>query len=345
MLAYVYEGSTGLSLKDLPRPAAGEGEVVVKVRACSVCGTDFRTYIHKAGKITPGKVIGHEVIGTIVEVGAGVSRFSKGQRVAVAPALGCGKCRYCQAGMTNVCTDLKTIGFQYDGGFAEYMTIPARAFASGNVYVVPESVPDEQAALAEPIACCINAQESLKITVGDVVAIFGSGFIGCMHAELALSQGAGKVILIEPVAARRQAAMERLPGLVAIDPAAGDVQAAVQDLTMGEGVDVAITACSAGAAQETAIRIAARRGRVSLFGGIPGAAKGFLDSNEIHYKELSVFGVHASTGAHNRQAMQMISAGTLQVGKYISGVYALKDIVKALEAIKNENILKAIIKP
>jgi len=345
MLAYVYDHDGKLALKDVPRPRAREGSAVIKVHACSICGTDFRTYVHGSKKIAPPRVIGHEVNGTIVETGKGVAGFSVGERVAVAPAIGCGSCYPCRRGHPNMCDNLETIGFQFDGGFAEYMEIPAKAFKAGNVNKLGTAIEDEEAALAEPIACVINAHGFLNVKKGDCVAIFGSGFIGCMHAELALKNGADRVIMIEPAKNRADAAMKLLSGVVMLDPAGIDILDEIKRHTDNRGVDIAITACSAGKAQEDALRIAAKRGKISLFGGIAGDAKGFLDSNEIHYKELSVFGVHASTPLQNRTALEWISNGSLKVKKYITAVYPLDRITEAFEAIKSENIMKAIIKP
>ena len=345
MLAYVYERDGKLVLKDMQRPKPQKNSVVIKVNACSICGTDFRTYIYGSNKIIPGTIIGHEVCGTIIEAGRNVTGFRTGDRVAVAPAVGCGKCYSCETGHPNMCDNLKTIGFQYNGGFTEFMEIPESAFKMGNVNKLENLIDDEEAALAEPIACVVNAQEFLNIVKGDYVAIFGSGFIGCMHAELAFTNGAAKVIMIEIAKNRADEAVELVGQIRMINPSETDIYEEVMKLTSGRGVNVAITACSAGKAQEDALKISAKRGRISLFGGIPGEAKGFVDSNMIHYKELSVFGVHASTPAQNLKVLNSISNGSLNVKKYITRLYPLEKIVEAFEAIKNENIMKAVIKP
>lgn len=345
MLAYVFDNDGTLRIKEMPKPISAKDSVVIKVNACSICGTDFRTYIHGSKKITAPRIIGHEVCGTIVEAGSEVKGFAVGDRVAVAPAIGCGQCYSCTTNHPNMCDTLETIGYQYNGGFAEYMEIPAKAFRGGNVNKVNEKVKDEEAVLAEPVACVLNAHSFLNVKKGDYVAVFGSGFIGCMHAEIALANGAEKVIMIEPVKSRADIAKQLVERIETINPSAVDTYEEVKRITGGRGVDVAIIACSVGKAQEDAVKIAAKRARISLFGGLPGESKGFIDSNEIHYKELSVFGVHASTPDQNRMAMDMIVTGKLKVGKYITKIYPLSNIVDAFEAIKNENIMKAVIKP
>ncbi len=345
MLAYIYgqNGKLSLTQKSAPNPATDN--VIIKVKACSVCGTDFRAYAHGNTKITPPRVIGHEVCGIITHIGNDINGFTVGDRVTMAPAIGCGKCRCCRDGATNMCDTLETIGFQFDGGFAEFMAIPHKAFEMGNVYKPAENVSNIEAVLAEPTACCLNAQEFLNIGQGDFVVVFGAGFIGCMHTELAAIKGAAKVVIVELVETRIKAAQKMLPGVDIINPSSTDVVTAITELSGGRRADVIITACSSGKAHTQALAIAAKRARVSLFGGIPGHATGFVDSNVIHYKELSVFGAHASTPDQNKEAMGLISDGKLNVKKYITNVYPLKDIVTSLEAIKNQNITKAIIEP
>lgn len=345
MLAYIYAPNGQLTLLDRPRPVVKAGSVIIKVLACSVCGTDLRTYLHGSGKITPGRIIGHEFCGEIMEIGGEVNGFAVGDRITAAPAIGCGNCRLCKSSATNMCDSLQTIGFQYDGAFAEFMAIPAQAFNMGNVYKVPDNISAKEATLAEPVACCLNAQEFLNIAQDDFVVVFGAGFIGCMHAEIAYIKGASKVVIVELADNRIKAAKKMLPGLDIIDLKSMNVLEAVTKLTEGRGSDVIITACSSGKAQAQAITIAAKRARVSLFGGIPGDATGFVDSNAIHYKELSIFGAHASTPAQNKEAMGLISDGKLNVKKYITNVCRLKDVVTTLETIKNENITKAIVEP
>jgi L-iditol 2-dehydrogenase len=345
MLAYVFDSSGKLVLKEMQDPTVTVNTAVIKVNACSICGTDFRTYVQGSSKITPPRIIGHEVVGTITQVGKGVNGFYVGDRVAVAPAIGCGHCYPCSIEHPNMCDRLQTIGFQFDGGFAEYMAIPEIAFEMNNVTKLNDLIDNEEAALAEPIACVVNAQEFLKITKGDYVAIWGSGFIGCMHAELAFRSGAEKVIMIELSPKRAEEAIRLVPGITMLNPKQVDTYSEIMRITDGRGVNVAITACSAGKAQEDALQAAAKRGRISLFGGIVGEGKGFIDSNLIHYKELSVCGVHASTPLQNKKVISWISSGSLKVKKYITKTYALQDIQKAFEGIQSGDVLKAIVKP
>jgi len=347
MQAFVYEGMNKLGLKEVAMPVASDKSAVIKVLATSICGTDLRTYRFGSSKITPPRVIGHEVVGKIVSLGSGVRGFAVGDRVQIAPAIGCGVCRPCLKGHSNLCNDLKTLGFQYDGTFADYMEIPESAFAMDSVTKIDGAVPDVEAVLAEPVACVVNAQQFLDIKEGDSVAIFGSGFIGCMHAELAWRKGASKVFMIELNAQRRAMSKAIMGDLEAIDPTKGPVVDAVMKATKGDGVDVAITACSSGDAQRDAMTIAAKRGRVSLFGGLPNGtpSTGFIDSNLIHYREISVYGVHASTPAQNREVLSLIASGKLSVKPFAGNIFPLSRIQDAFAELNGERIMKAIIVP
>ena len=344
MKAYVYGIDKKLQLTEIAEPLQRPDNAVIKVKAASICGTDLRTFIHGSTKISPPRVIGHEVCGIREHVGDTVKGFTAGERIIVAPALGCGECYACTRGYTNLCDNLKTLGFDYDGSFAEYMEIPGAYFSRGHVLSVPSSLSDEEAVLTEPVACVVNGQEPLSIKKGEYVVIFGSGFIGSIHAELAFLKGASAVICIEISAERGRKVKEYLPEVQVLVSGKIDLKTEIMRMTQGRGADVVITACSAGAAQRDALQIAAKRGRISLFGGLPGEAVGYLDSNLIHYKELGVFGVHASTAEQNRTVLGWIAEKKLNTGKYVSRLFRLEKIEDAFNALKNETILKAVVK-
>lgn len=344
MRALVYENGT-LHLTDVPRPKVAANSAVAKVDVASICGTDVRTYINGNDSLPNGIVVGHEFCGTIVEAGEDVKSFKPGDRITVAPAISCGKCYMCQKEKYNMCENLETIGFQYDGCFTEYIEIPSVAFERNNVNRVADTVSSEEASMAEPVACIVNSHSYLHIGKGDTVAIFGSGFIGCMHAELAYRSGAEKAIMIEISDTRMAVAKSFIQDIETVNSLREDVAGRMMELTKGRGADVVITACSSGKAQEDAQRIAAKCARISLFGGIAGESKGFIDSNQIHYKELSVHGAHASTAAQNRMVLKWIEEGSIDIKKYISMIYPLDEILGAFEDAKEQKIVRALIKP
>ncbi len=346
MKAAVFEDVGKIAIREVPEPAVEAGGLSIEVKACAICGSDVRTLWHGNAHVKPPRIIGHEAVGIIRRVGAGVSGYQAGELVAVAPAVGCGRCRYCRSGYTNVCAYLETIGYEYDGGFAEVMAVPAKAVKQGHVNKIPSGFPVEEAVLAEPLACCINGQDPLGIGLGQTVVVIGAGVIGLFHAELALLKGAARVFVADVAAERLRLAAELGKGLVAIDSSKMDLEKEVLAQTDGLGADVVIVACPVGEAQDQALRLAARRGRISLFGGLPPAkSAGYLDSNLIHYKELGVYGAHASTAEHNRLALGLLVQGSLEAGRYITHRFPLDRIGEAMAVAKEGKGLKVIVEP
>lgn len=319
-------------------------EAIVKVTACSICGTDIRTYRFGNKKIDNGRILGHELVGKIESItNRWKENFPEGSYISIAPAIGCGKCYSCRDRHTNMCSDLKTIGFEYDGGFAEYVAIPGIAFERGNVYLLPEAQDYSVYSISEPLACVINAQSYLQIKPGEDVLIIGSGIIGSMHASLALYKKAAHVMIADISKDRIQEIKRVMPEIIGIHSEKVNLKEKVMEITNGKGADVVIVACSIGAAQEQGMELLARRGRISLFGGLPGESKGFIDSNLIHYREISVYGVHASTPEQNQMAMKYIHDGIIKVEELIGARYPLENIAEAFAEVDKGKVMKVII--
>ena len=185
----------------------------------------------------------------------------------------------------------------------------------------------------------------MHIEPGDFVVVYGSGMIGCIHAELAFQKGAAKVIIVEPVEKRGKIAMEKVPGVIWVNPFTQDTAAEVEKITEGRGANVVITATSVPSVHTEAQVIAAKMGRISLFGGLPGESRGHIDSNLIHYKELQVCGVHATTPDCMREIMQLMAEGKLDAKKYIKRSIKLENIMDGFTAIRDENIMKVVVHP
>lgn len=347
MKALIMDEERKMTVKEMPVPTPSENNMIVKIKYASICGTDFRTFMQGSSKINPPRILGHESAGEVIHAGAyAESRgFRKGDRVTVAPAIGCGQCWPCRTGHTNMCDSLKTLGFQYEGAFAEQMEIPRHAIEMGNVIKIPDNVSDMSAALSEPAACAYNAQTYLNIRPDDYVVIYGSGYIGCIHAELARLAGASKIIMVEIAKPRAEIARKMIPGIILINPKEQDTVEEVRRITGGRGANVVITALSVPSVHTEAQKIAAKMGRISLFGGIAGEGKGYLDSNLIHYKELSMHGVHATTAEMMKKIMDYVSEGKLNLEKYVSDIYELEDIQKGFEAIRDRNVMKVLVRP
>ncbi|MGH2640435.1 MAG: zinc-dependent dehydrogenase [Actinomycetota bacterium] len=339
-----------LRVEDAPVPEAGPGDLVIRVRTCSTCGTDAKIFRFGHHHISLPRVLGHEVAGEITEVGSGGDghegdRWSEGDRVQIIAAIPDGVCFFCRRGQHTVCEDLESIGYQYDGGFAEFMRVPAKVLAVDGVNRIPEHVPFEQASLTEPLACVLNGQELAKVDDGDTVVVLGAGPIGCLHVRLARARGAKTVVLVDVNQARLDLAARAEPDAV-IDGSKDDPIDAVRKLTDGRGADVVITATGVGIAQEQALEMASLRGRISLFGGLPRDDSIIrFDSNLVHYRELSVFGAYGSAPRHNREALSLIAAGKVRVDDLITHRMPLADVNRAIETVMSGEGLKVVIEP
>jgi len=257
-----------LRIDDDPVPEAGPGALTIRVRSCATCGTDAKVFHHGHHHISLPRVLGHEIAGEVAEVGAGIQVWSPGDRVQIIAAIPCGTCHYCRLGLQTVCENLESIGYQYDGAFAEVMRVPPKVLAIDGVNRVPDHVPLDAASLTEPLACVLNGQGIIGLGEGDTVVILGAGPIGCLHIRLARARGARSIILADINQRRLDLAARAQPDHV-IDSSKEDPVDAVRKLTDGRGAEVVITATGAGQAQEQAMEMAAPRGRISFFGGLP----------------------------------------------------------------------------
>jgi L-iditol 2-dehydrogenase len=335
-----------IRLDEVQDPRPGPGDLLIRVRNCSACGTDVKIWRHGHHHIVPPRIMGHEIAGEVVEVGADVDGWAPGDRVQVIAAIPCGVCEECRRGRMTVCPNQESMGYHYDGAFAEHCVIPAKVLAVDGVTRIPDSVPFADASVAEPLACVLNGQELVGVGPGDDVVVVGAGPIGCLHVRAARAAGAARIVLIERTQSRLEAAAERVAPDVAICSADADAVQAVMGLTDGRGVDVVITAAASGAAQEEATRMAARRGRVSFFGGLPKDAPVIaLDSNLVHYRELTIVGANGSSPAHNRRALEQIGSGGIAVSDLITHRLPLDGVLDALEIISSGNGIKVTIEP
>ncbi len=343
MKAAVLKGPNDLSVMDTPTPEAGPGELVLRVRAATVCGTDMRIL---SGRKTKGvrypSIIGHEFAGEIVQTGAGVTQFRNGDRVCMDPVIPCRACAYCRIGMENVCMNRQAMGYEFDGAFAEFIKIPAIALEAGNVFRMPEKMDYEAAALAEPLACCINGQRNAGVRMGDSVVILGAGPIGLMHASLARAAGARQVIVSEPNALRRQAAADRGVDHVC-DPTTEPLEKFVKQRTDGLGADVVILAIGVPQLANEALTAARKGGRINLFAGFSADASASMDVNLIHYNELVITGASALRRTDYEMALNMLAIGQIDAKSIITHRYEVRDSLEAFEQAGSGQALKVAI--
>ena len=334
-------------IEDVPEPTPGRREVKIRVRACSTCGTDAKIYAHGHHRLRPPRVLGHEVAGEVVEVGAeAAGGWHPGDRVQVIAAIPCGQCDECQRGWQTVCPNQTAIGYHFDGGFAEYLVVPDDVLRVDGLNRIPDGVSFAEASVSEPFACAINAQELARVADGDTVVVVGAGPIGCLHVRLARARGARAVYLVELSRQRLDLATDRVHPDAAVCAAETDAVDEIVKLTDGRGVDVVITAASSGRAQEEALQMAALRGRISLFGGLP-KDKPIIafDSNLVHYRELTVVGANGSSPAHNRQALELIASGAVPVADLITLRLPLTQVLDGIAAVTRGETIKVTIEP
>lgn len=346
MRAVVLKGIENLEIEDVFRPTLSSEEILIKVKACSICGTDIRVYHHGHKHMRFPRIIGHELSGEIVEVGKRVKGHKVGERVAVAPAIPCERCYYCRRGMQSMCINLTAIGYHYDGGFAEFMRVPEDAVRNGCVNSIPSNLSFEEAALAEPLACAINGQELSGIGLGDIVVVVGTGPLGCIHLQLAKAKGAAKTILVELSRERLEFAREFAAPDVAINPSLEDAVKRVKEETGQRGADKIIVACPSGKAQEDSLQMISPRGTINFFGGLP-LNKPFIkfNSNLIHYGEFYVVGTHGSAPHHNELALNLISQGKVKVKELISHRLPLERLKEGLCFAESGKGMKVLIAP
>lgn len=341
-----YYAPGDIRLEQLPEPEVSPGELKLRVRACSMCGTDVKISRSGHPNMTPPQVMGHEIAGEVVDVGDGVDGWAVGDRVQVIAAIPDGTCPDCFAGHQSICPNQLSMGYQFPGGFAEYLIVPRQVLAVDGVTRIPDAVTFAEASLAEPLACVLNGQELAQVGPNDTVVVIGSGPIGCLHVRLARSRGAGTVILIDLNAERLAAAAALVEPDLMIATDAQDPVAAVLDATGGRGADVVITAAASGAAQEQGLRMLARRGRLSLFGGLPKDAPTItVDSNLVHYRELTLVGVNGSTPAHNKRALELIDTGAVPVADLITHRLPLDRVLDGIEIVARGDAIKVTIEP
>lgn len=347
MKAARFYGIHDLRIEEVPEPKYDpEHGLLVHIAATAVCGTDIRVFNHGHTRITRPLIIGHEIAGTVAAVGRQVQGWGVGDRVAVAPpAIVCGECPECRVGAINMCRNRISMGYELDGGFAEYVAVSPKGLAQGHLLPIPDDVSLERAALTEPLACCLNGQRPLRIGAGDRVAVVGAGAIGLMHGQLARAAGAEQVYIAD-LSPHRVEMAHRFNFDGCICSAQEDPVAAVQRLTGKEGATVVIVACSSGRAQEQAVFMAGRQGRVSFFAGLPKDQPTIaLDTNRIHYQEITIYGANSSTLQNNQDALWAISTGAVDAERLVTHLFPLEQTEQGIRTAISGESLKVVIKP
>ncbi|MBY6271224.1 MAG: alcohol dehydrogenase [Bacillaceae bacterium] len=331
MKAAVYYGPEDIRVEETGLRDLGKNELLIKVKACGICGTDIHIYRGEKGStaVTPPVILGHEFSGEVVEVGEGVEHFSPGDRVAVDPNIYCGECSYCQSGKKQLCRRLNALGVSRNGGFAEYCIVPA-----ANAVKMPETVPYEAAALTEPLSCCLHGIDRAGISPGQKVAVIGGGAIGLIMTQLALLSGASSVMVSEPVKKRRELALQ-----LGADRAADPVHETVE----ADQFDVVIECAGNRKAMETALK-AAKRGGTVLFFSVPSPDEVLpVRPFDIYEKELTIKGSFINPSTFLRAA-DLIAHRRIKLEPIITHAYPVEDIKTALAMQSSPDAVKVLIR-
>jgi len=334
MKAAILHGREDIRIEHVPVPEAGSGELVVEVGAALTCGTDLKVFRrgYHARMIVPPALFGHELAGTVVQAGKGVTKFRPGDRVVALNSAPCGQCYFCRRDQENLCDDLMF----NNGAYAEYIRIPSRIVAK-NTLRVPDHVPLEHAALTEPLACAVHGFEDSRPHPGDTVAVIGGGPLGLMILHVAALAGCEVIAIVRHDG---QAEAAKLLGAAHVVQTR-NIRQAIQmtrALTPSDrGVDIAIEAVGVPEAWQEAVELVRKGGAVNFFGGCAVNTHVALDTNKIHYSDFTLRATFHHTPAICRRALDLIAGGRFQAGAFITGHAHLYELNRVFEKLMNRS--------
>ena len=340
MKASYFLGDKKFEVRDLPLPEIGEQDVLVRVAACGVCGTDVHIYHGSKGStdVKPPVVLGHELAGEVEKIGSQVTTVKPGDHVTIDPNIYCGKCHFCQIGKKQMCQNLYAIRVNRDGGFAQYCVAPET-----QCYQLDKEVPLKYGAMTEPLACCVHGIDRAGIRQGDTVCVIGGGAIGLLMIQLAKLSGASKVILSEPVAMRREIG-KKVGAWACVDPIHEDIKERLMELLGTEGVDVVIECVGTPVAAEQAF-LAADRGATILLFSVPKPESIYsLHLEEVFQKELTILGSMINPDTHGRAAA-LINSGVLKLEPIITHSFSVEQVEEAILMQQSADSIKVIVEP
>jgi L-iditol 2-dehydrogenase len=343
MNAAVLHGREDIRIEQVPVPEVRPGELIVRVGAALTCGTDLKVFRrgYHARMIVPPALFGHELAGTVVQAGEGVTNFASGDRVVALNSAPCGKCYFCVRGQENLCDDL----LFNNGAYAEFIRIPSRIVAENTLHI-PDHVSLEHAALTEPLACAVHGFEDSRPHSGDTVAVIGGGPLGLMILHVAALAGCKVIAIVKhdgQVEAARQLGAAHVVQTISIRKAIHDTRALTEK---DRGVDIAIEAVGVPEAWEEAVEMVRKGGTVNFFGGCALGTHVSLDTNRIHYSDITLRATFHHTPAICRKALDLIASGRFQAGAFITGHAHLYELNRVFEKLmKRGSEIKTAIVP
>ena len=346
MKAALLESLRNLRVSDIEKPVPGAGEILIKVGACGVCGSDLRFFEHGDRIKKFPFVMGHEIAGTVVETGKNVENFSVGDRLAMGNEIPCKSCEECERGLDMLCKNILSIGTTIPGGFAEYLLLPEIAVRRGPINFMPKNMDFVEGSFAEPLACVYNGMEFSGMREGKSVLVIGAGPIGNLMVNLAQILGASITTIVDKNEKRLE--MSRPTGADNYICAENNdfVEEAVK-LTGGRGYDIVVSACSDINAHRACTQAVAKGGFVNLFGGVPKGTDDVVSfsNNYMHYRQFAIGGSFSSTKEHHMKALKFLASGKIKTKSIITHRMPLDDILKAFDVIKSREGLKVVVEP
>lgn len=338
MLCVAYNKNQKLITKELEKPQIKDDEVLLKVDVCGVCGSDLVKI--KNDLVKDGTILGHEVVGTIVETGSQVRKWSNSQKVVVAHHVPCLNCYFCKSGNFSMCQQFKSTNIT-PGGFSEYVKI-SRAHLEHTTFLIPKStVSDHEIALTEPLACCLRAVNRAQVTTSMSVLICGLGSIGIMLGKLCIEKGA-HTFGIDLLEERINLANEMLAihnGYTA--NSSSKLNSWILNKTEGRGVDLVFLASGSEKSMNSALSLVRSGGKIVVFSSIP-KEEGFFN-NEIYYRELTILGSYSPSPVTLKEAYQLIITGKIKLRKLITDIIPLKELPNQIDKCFNNKSIKMMV--
>lgn len=330
MRAAVFHSVGRITVDTVPLPKPNVGEIVLRVKACGICGTDQHIFHGHPGsaEVVAPVILGHELAGEVVDIAADVRGFRQGDRVTVDPNIFCGTCRFCRTGRVHLCEHLRAVGVTQDGGMGEFCRVPAE-----NVYLLPDSLDYEHGALVEPLGCCLHGLDRIQLDATDRVVIIGAGFIGLLMVQLVQQFAPASVTVIEPNHSKHELA-RRLGATEVMTPANADH-------LLGQ-FDVVIECVGRPDSMQSAIDLAARGGRVLLFGVSSPDAVVTMHPFAVFQKELTICGSFINPHTHQR-AIELLRQGRIEVQSLISHRFSLDDLPEAMAGYSDLGVTKGML--
>ncbi|MEZ5354081.1 MAG: galactitol-1-phosphate 5-dehydrogenase [Bryobacteraceae bacterium] len=332
-----------MELVDMPVPSFGPDDLLVRVKACGICGSDVHGFDGSTGRRLPPIVMGHEAAGMVEAVGDNVKDLAAGDRVTFDSTVSCGNCFFCRRGQINLCDNRQVLGvstpeFRRHGAFAEYVTVPRRI-----AYKIPENLPFEHAAMIEAVSVAVHGVNRTPIRLGDSAVVVGSGMIGLLVVQALKKAGAGRIIAVDLEDNKLELA-KSLGATDLLNPSRDDVPRAIQDMTGGRGADVAMDAVGATAPIKTCVASVRKGGAVTLIGNITPSIE--LPLQAVVSREITLYGSCASNGEYP-ECIALMSSGDIQVAPIISAKAPLEEAARWFERLygKEPGVMKVIIQP